>query len=452
LAHHGENNVNDRAKTLKQAFRVCNIGALENSDIDRYYVELSQVRSQQAITSLSRQLEFLEPGEPASILFTGHRGCGKSTELKRIERNLKLAYEVIYVRATDELDINDADYKDIYLVIIKYVTQALQSWGLSCDPKLVKAFEDWFKEITGETEQSVESSVSLSGEAEAGQQFPFVFKLMVKLLAQIKGSDTYKRVVRENLQQGFSRLQDNTNALLKDAFEKLREKVPNTKGFLLIFDNLDRVPPQVGEHLFLKYANQLRELHCTIVYTVPISVIYSGSNYANAFGNLNVMPMVNIYQFDPHAVELDYSQEGLEKMAALLEQRIDPAAIFESREALLDLVRLSGGHVRQLMQLMRKVCLVASSPKISAADVEKAAAEEQNNFERFIPSNHYPVLAEICRNKETPRDSEAQAMMQSMLFNITVLEYEQLEDRRSWRYVNPLVRRINAFREALQAQ
>jgi energy-coupling factor transporter ATP-binding protein EcfA2 len=200
-----------RATTLKQAFRVCDLGALTGADLDRYYVDLSAVRSREAIDSVSAQIDFLEPGEPASILFTGHRGCGKSTELKRIQRRWELEYEVIYIKATDELDINDTDYKDIYLVIIKYVTEAVQSWGLKLDPTLVKEFENWFKDITGETEEKVEKSVSVSGEAEAGQQFPFVFKLMVKLLSQIRGSEAYKKTIREDLQQGFSRLQENTN-------------------------------------------------------------------------------------------------------------------------------------------------------------------------------------------------------------------------------------------------
>jgi hypothetical protein len=41
-------------------------------------------------------------------------------------------------------------------------------------------------------------------------------------------------------------------------------------------------------------------------------------------------------------------------------------------------------------------------------------------------------------------------MMQSMLFNITVLEYERLDDDQQWKYVNPLVRRTNAFQQALR--
>ncbi|NER79694.1 MAG: ATP-binding protein [Leptolyngbya sp. SIO1D8] len=441
----------ERATTLKRAFQVCNIGALTGADIDRYYVELDDVRSPQAIGSVSRKLDFLDPGQPEAILFTGHRGCGKSTELQKIKRRWELQYEVIYIKATDELDINDADYKDIYLVIVKYITQALKAWGMNNDPQLVQAFENWFKEITLETERTRESSISLGGKVEVGGGIPSLLSMAVNLLAQIKGSEKHKKLIRENLQQGFSQLQKNTNDLLKDAFEKLQEKQPNTKGFLFIFDNLDRVPPQVGEHLFLKYANQLRELHCTVIYTVPISVIYSGRNYSNVFGDLNVMPMVNIYKFDRAQVELAYDPEGLDKMAGLVEQRIDAARLFENRAILLMLVQLSGGHVRQLMQLIRTACLNARSSKMTAADVEKAAAKEQNNFERFIPSNHYPALAHICRYKGGQLDPETQAMMQSMLFNITVLEYEQLEDLQAWKYVNPLVRRTNAFREALQA-
>jgi hypothetical protein len=315
----------------------------------------------------------------------------------------------------------------------------------------VSGFEDWFRDITQETEQTREFSTAVEGKVGVSSGLPNLFAMSVNLLAQIKGSEKHKKLVRESLQQGFARLQENTNALLADAFEKLKEKQPNTKGFLFIFDNLDRVPPQVGEHLFLKYANQLSELHCTIIYTVPISVIYSGNNYNNVFDDLNVMPMVNIYQFDRGQAELAHNLDGLEVMAALIDQRVETDRLFETREVLLELARLSGGHVRQLMQLIRAACLNAKSHQISALDVERAAAKEQNHFERFIPGDQYPALVDIYRNKGMQLGPKAQAMMQSMLFNITVLEYEQLDDLQSWKYVNPLVKRINAFREALRA-
>lgn len=435
----------NRATTLKQAFQVCDLGALTGAAIDRYYVDLSQARSAQSITSVSQRLDFLDPGQPAAILFTGHRGCGKSTELQRLKRRWELEYDVIYIKATDELDINDADYKDIYLVIVKYLTQALQSWGLNSDPTLVSAFEDWFKDITQETERTKETAVSVEGKAGVGGGIPNLLAMSVNLLAQIKGSEKHKKLIRESLQQGFARLQANTNALLADAFEKLKEKQPNTKGFLFVFDNLDRVPPSVGEHLFLKYANQLAELHCTVIYTFPISVIYSNNNYNNVFDNLNVMPMVNIYQFDRGQAELDHNPEGLEAMADLMDKRMDTDRIFETRAVLLDLVRLSGGHVRQLMQLIRTACLNAQGSQISALDVERAAAKERAHFARFIPISNYAELAKVAIQKRLPVEKEI--LSTSLLFNLTILEYQT--NSMSWYYVNPLIKEIPEFQKSL---
>jgi hypothetical protein len=68
-----------------------------------------------------------------------------------------------------------------------------------------------------------------------------------------------------------------------------------------------------------------------------------------------------------------------------------------------------------MINLIRTACLNAKGNQITARDVERAAAKEQNHFERFIPSDHYPVLVDIYRNKGIQLDPEAQAMMQSML-------------------------------------
>lgn len=180
-----------RAKTLKEAFRLCDVGPLEGEEaIASYDVDLSPVRSSVAISSVSTQLDFLAAKKFDSLLFTGHRGCGKSTELQKLKKRWERPYRVIYVESDVEIDSKDADYTDLYLVIIKQVSDDLAKLGLSFSHSLLKAFEDWFKEITDETEESVEKSVSLTTTAEAGVEIPFLSKLMAKLLAQIKGSNT----------------------------------------------------------------------------------------------------------------------------------------------------------------------------------------------------------------------------------------------------------------------
>lgn len=436
----------NRATTLKTAFRVCNVEPLEGDDLDRYYVDLSEVRKTEAIAGVSNILDFQEPEQFTTILFTGHRGCGKSTELKRIQKQWEKDYRVIYLEVDEQTDINDASYTDFYLIAIKQVEFEMRGLGLKLDSRLMDNFEAWFKDVTEETEQTVESSVSIEGEATLGPEAPFLAKLLVKLLAQIKGSDKQKKTIRQSLEKDISRLKADINLLLNDAVKKLRNKFPKYKGFLIIFDNLDRVPPNVANHLFFDYAAQLQELNCTIIYTVPLSVLYSPQNAIKNFDCPHIVPMVNIYEFERDSCELNYNEVSLNAMASLVERRVEVDKIFDSREQLLELAKASGGHVRQLMQMMRTACITASGrthAKIMAEDVTYAVKQEQFNFERFIPQNHYPVLAQVCLTKNINKDE----ISELILFNLSVLEYN---GKNRWNYPNPVVKQNEEFQKALR--
>ncbi len=433
-----------RATTLKTAFRLCSVEPLSGEDLERYYVDLSPVRKTEAIEGVNTVLDFQEAGSFDTVLFTGHRGCGKSTELKRIQNRWEKDYRVIYLEANEETDVNDAEYVDLYLIVIKQVEYALRQLKLKFDRGLLKNFEQWFKDVTQETESSVESSVSISGEATLGPEAPFIAKLLVKLLAQIKGADKRKTVIRQVLQRDISRLKADVNLLLRDAYKKIQGKYP--KGFLIIFDNLDRIPPKVGEHLFFDYAAQLQELDCTVIYTVPISVLCSSKNINNSFGDPHIMPMVNIYDLVRPICDLEYNQAGLNAVASVVEGRVNIASVFESREHLLELAKASGGHVRQLMQMMRSACQTAETrrhAKIQAEDVTYAINQQKFNFERFIPEDHYLLLAQVCLSKNVSKDEIGQLM----LFNTSVLEYNGID---RWNYPNPVVKRSAFFKQALE--
>ncbi|GAB4383245.1 MAG: hypothetical protein Kow00121_44790 [Elainellaceae cyanobacterium] len=432
-----------RAKTLKEAFRLCDVDPLSGAGLERFYVDLAPVRKTEAIEGVNTVLDFQEPGEFCTILFTGHRGCGKSTELQRIRRQWEQDYRVIYLEANEETDINDAEYTDFYLIVIKQVEFELRKMGLNFDDRLMKSFEDWFKEITKENERTVESSVSVEAEASLGSTAPFIAKLLVKLLAQIKGADKQKTLIRQTLQRDISRLKADINLLLRDAYLKIKDQYP--KGFLVIFDNLDRVPPDVGNHLFFDYAAQLQDLNCTMIYTVPISVLCSSKNITNTFGEPHVVSMINVYQLVRDRCELDYNAAGLKGLFQIVEKRVDVDLLFESQQQVLDLVKASGGHVRQLMQMVRNACQTASTrkhAKIQAEDV-LYAVKQQFNFERFVPDDHYPLLAKVCLTKNITKDETGQLM----LFNTSVLEYNGLD---RWNYPNLAVMQSALFQTALQ--
>ena len=434
-----------RAKTLKDAFRRCDLNPLAGEGLKRYYVDLSAVRKTEAIEGVNTVLEFQDPGEFCSILFTGHRGCGKSTELKRICHQWEQDYRVVYLEANEETDINDAEYTDFYLVVIQKIEYELRHMGLQFDPILLQSFENWFKDVTKENEKTVEASISVQAEGELGGKVPFIAKLVAKLLAQIKGGEKQKTLIRQTLQRDISRLKADVNLLLRDAYEQIKDRYP--KGFLLIFDNLDRVPPNVGNHLFFDYAIQLQDLNCTMIYTVPISVLCSAKNIANTWSEPHIVSMVGTYQLVRDRHDLEYDSDGLTELAKIVAKRIDVETLFESQEQLLALTQASGGHVRQLMQMVRSACQTASTrkhAKIQADDVLYAVKQQQFSFERLIPEDHYPLLAKVCVTKNITKDEIGQLM----LFNTSVLEYNGLD---RWNYPNPVVKQSAFFQTALEA-
>ena len=445
-----------KAANLKDAYRVCDVVPLKDIPLEQYYVDLSGSRKNNAITAISQILEDQRSGDFCTALFTGHRGCGKSTELKHIQKQWESDYKVIYIDIEEDADPNDIEYTEIYLLVIKWIEFELRQEGLKFDSQLFKNFEDWFKEVIEETEESVEKSISMKGEVTLQSEIPFLppflAKLLVKLLAQIKGSDKRKRIIRQTLTQDISRLKFDINLLLDDGLRKWQRKFPNCKGFLIVFDGLDKCPLPVAEKLFIDNAPFLKSLQCTIIYTVPISVVYAPRNVNNSFENFHVIPMINIYKYENNPnpsitkVDIEYNQQGLDSVASLIEKRVDVDAIFESRAELIELAKYSGGHVRQMMQLVRRAIQNARAnrrDRVNAEDVIYSINQTQFDFERFIPNEHYPVLAQIYLMKDAPKNE----MGQLMLFNISVLEYNGLN---RWNYLNPVVIRSRLFLRALE--
>jgi len=440
------NPTSNLATNLTDAYEICDVEPLQGKDLDKYYIPLLEARNSEAIIQVGQILEQQKPETFCTILFTGHRGCGKSTELRRIEKHWQDRYLTIFLNAEEETDINDLEYIDIYLMVIRQVEETLRSLKINFDKQLLESVEDWFKEVINESEQTVGLSLNAEASASLGADAPFFAKLLFKLKGVIKNSSSQKTIIRETLKKEVTRMKGDINLLLSDGLKKLRVKFPNYKGFLVIVDNLDRCPPEVSNKLFFDYAVQLKELHCSMIYTVPISALYSQQGLSNSFDDPHIVPMVNIYQLDRAEYPVRFRQEGLDAVAKIIEKRVDVNLLFNSRNELMELVKASGGHIRQLMQLMQRACLTASGrdhAKIQAEDVEYAIKQLQFSFERSLNKKFFTELAYIAVNKEF---SDVEDIKVQMLYSTAVLEYNG-SDR--WNYPNPLLMRSNAFTRAI---
>jgi pantothenate kinase-related protein Tda10 len=72
---------------------------------DPRYVECSEARG--SVRLLSRMADTVKADKPTCQLLSGHRGCGKTTELTRLRRLLEESfYVVVYCEVDDYTDVN----------------------------------------------------------------------------------------------------------------------------------------------------------------------------------------------------------------------------------------------------------------------------------------------------------------------------------------------------------
>lgn len=100
-------------------YRACNPSktlVVGNAEDRQYYIDFSSVRGGKILEELGRTITRLLPDEPTCQLFTGHIGCGKSTELLRLKAELEQqGFHVVYFESSQDLDMVDVDVTDIPL-------------------------------------------------------------------------------------------------------------------------------------------------------------------------------------------------------------------------------------------------------------------------------------------------------------------------------------------------
>ena len=98
---------------------------------DPAYVDCREVRGDgDILLDIGQAINFSE-GQPTCQLYTGHRGVGKSTELLRLQEDLRGKGDSVVYFAADEEDIepDNAEYTDILLACTRHILEDLKDYG-----------------------------------------------------------------------------------------------------------------------------------------------------------------------------------------------------------------------------------------------------------------------------------------------------------------------------------
>jgi energy-coupling factor transporter ATP-binding protein EcfA2 len=424
---------------IERFFHACNPSktlVVANAEDRKYYIDFSSVRGGKIIQELERTITRLSPDQPTCQLFTGHIGCGKSTELLRLKAELEQQnFHVVYFESSQSLDMADVDITDILLSIARAVNQSLKEREINIK---LPYFQNLFAEIQAFL------SVEVSGELSLG---------IAKISAKTKDSPKFRSQLRQYLEPRTNGILESINyELLIPARQELKRQ--GKKGLVVIVDNLDRIDNSLKpsgyyqpEYLFVERGEQLNQLACHIVYTIPLILIFSNAlgRLTNRFGvDPKVLPMVPVQFRDGSEC-----QRGITLLKKMVMARAFPnltweetqsliPEVFQNPESLDILCKVSGGHLRNLLMLLFR-SLQREDPPLSTKCLENVIKQRRNELSLAISDDEWKLLREVAKNKSLKGQEKYEVLLRSMF----VFEYRY--DEESWFDINPILAQAREF-------
>lgn len=426
---------------VKAFFKATNPGKplfIDTVEIDKkYYIDFSPVRGGQVIKKLKKTIVWSED-QPTCQLFTGHIGCGKSTELWRLKQQLETeGFHVVYFESDKNLEMGDVDISDILLTVAQQVSKSLEAWE-----KLNLAEPTKLKNILQGAANLLQTEIEISPQIELSLG-------IAKISAQAKASPEVRTKLREYLKPRTSGIIETINQeLLEPANEKLKQYGKN--GLVVIVDNLEKVdssPKPWGrpqpEYLFVDRGEQLMGLHCHVIYTLPLALRFS-NDYATLTQRFKqepqILPMVITQLRDGND-----NTEGMKLMRQLVlarafpeldeEQRLAKVTeIFDSQETLDYLCRITGGHVRNVLRIVNEAIMEEGELPISRGSVANVVKTYRNQRLLAVDDKEWKLLHRVAETKKVAGDNDYQTLIRSMFV------YEYQDELGPWFDINPLLK------------
>jgi len=329
-----------KAENIQEAVNVFEPGPLKVEELKDFYIQTDDVRDEISPTVDEIKLH-LRNERPCKILFAGHRGSGKSTELVRLQSQIEDEFYIIKFSVSDHLDLYNLEYSDLILLLIERIFKQASDDGYIRNEKLIQTIYDWFSIITKIETKSTDSTAR----AEAGVGTPSILDkllcVMARLTAEIKFSSGNKVEIQKNIKQRISQLKTNCDVIINE----IQQNLSNRK-LLVIIEDLDKVElPRLNE-LFYKHSGILSEINTRIIYTVPIFLL--NSQYRNMLQNrfcIVTLPMIKINQINGKHYE-----SGRNRLKEIVYSRIEKNLL--KYELLDNVIGKTGGVIRDLFKVL----------------------------------------------------------------------------------------------------
>ena len=282
------------------------------------------------------------PPERSYYLFCGHRGCGKSTELRRVRNDLHspTLYYVVFADAAQELDVNNLRYQDILLHLASKLVEQLNGDDIGIERVHLRRIEDWFTQRVERQEETSQFALEIKAGAGVETGLPFIGKVFARISDTFKTNSTYKTELRRTLQNYFTDFADAFNHLIEAAEDAVRAAGMGRR-ILFVIDGTDLLRDEDARAFFIADVHQLQQVRGLFIYCAPIHLVYEGTSIEQSFDRIFNLPMIKVANADGSRNEI-----GFNAMREMLYRRAAPNLFDDG--VVDDLIEQSGGHPARL--------------------------------------------------------------------------------------------------------
>ncbi len=358
---------------------------------------------------------------PPKFFFSGHRGCGKSTELLHLVANpgILKKYWPVNFSIREEADIIDLDFRDILLAIGGRMFRDYRKSGGKLPDQLLKELNSW----RGKVEEEVKTIHAGRAAFEIGAGLDAFFS---NAGLKMKLEPSTRAELRQVFERDITGLISVINNIATAIYSK-EHRIP-----LILIDDLDKPNLEEARAIFHDRRNIMMQPNCAIIYTVSSALFYT-KEFEAIRNQAIFLPNIKLH---PHAEPEVKDGEGYSSLRRFVHVRINPTLV--DSLALEEAISNCGGVFREMARIMRTAIGRARrrrAAKVETIDIEWATTEIRNEYRRILDKEDLDLLKKVHQQNRLESDDRLRPLLQLL----AVLEYRNGEN---WCDIHPVLRRL----------
>lgn len=338
-----------KAATIDELRRTCKPMPLTGDTLEAFYVETDNARdpNQDTRDRLAKSLE----QEPSRILFYGHPGCGKSTEINKFLEENQSQWFPVKFSVLDEMTPSNVLAEDLVLVITSKIVEAAAKAGMNADESLLEGVYEYFSTETRIDNISTQKSAGAKGGVNTqGTYLQKLLAVMVDVSTEIKLNSYSETTVVNTLRKRAGDLPIQANRVIEAIAKDLKVQ---GKRLLVVVEDIDKLDLKQAHEMFVRNTNLLTTLATDIIYTIPIYLVHSPDLgvFKPHFDAVIGLPMIKVS--DPNTPHLP----GRALIKTIIKARVEDGLIQEDAMALL--IEKTGGVLRHVFEVLNTVSTMA---------------------------------------------------------------------------------------------